>query len=641
MDISELDSPIKHYILGNMTPSNMPHNIPPYEQLPSYSSAKEMHHELSTSQIDCLKADIPAAQILEPETFDHLPDLSCTPDRSVVNQTITNTCNPTYHGHAPVDKATICVGLNMNKSSSNKNLDSVIETLNSQLDVVSTEIRDKINELSTITPEVTGASNDSEPEIPKEDEVTSVVSDLEKLSTSHMMDELYPENTNSPYLEAPESKPTSPQGLTIEELEPISAPKPKRKQKRNNSQKEEIKRRKKSDSVSVTAAVSSEKPGCSNADPNQPGETEYLSNIQRVLTSNMMPTSTQPKKARAPKQTRKKSVPMISLDEQTLMAKMAEDTSQHSVQEDPTLNSKLLTELQRLLTQNNIRTALQGEQKKRKCNRPSLDSPPYIRPPQLHDSTSMDGSRFTLVLDKPRMFPCLQCNKEFKTKQCLKRHISRHLGVKLHICSYCNKRFNDKSNMKRHAVTHINVRKFTCDVCDQTFYRKEVMELHKRRIHTIPNDILNCRFKKCGFTCKIPYKLVEHIQTVHFHNYRYNCEKCNYKTQHNVNYLKHLRVHSGDRPFKCQKCGKGFKQRNARKKHSYVHLDRPHKCEICLKTFCLELALRIHYENNHGPRAAQKKLHEKRKREILRKYRQQRSVHSKKISFVNLMPTKL
>lgn len=614
--------------------------MPPYNQaqLPTFSS-KHLHHDLpanTSNPMDSIDADIPVTPNLDAETFDQgLPDLSVNmPDCSMTAHTITNTCHPIYHGPAPVDKATICVGLNMPKPSSNKNLDSVIENLNSQLDEVSTEIQDKINELTTITPDL------PEPLAPKESETAEKeaercgLTELEKISTCHMMDELYPETTEPTPHETPE-KPSSPRGLTIEELEPISAPKPKRKSKRNNSQKDESKKRKKSESIS---ALTLEKPGCST-DPNQ--ETEYLSNIQRVLTSNMMTTNTRPKKARAPRATRKKSVPMISLDEQTLMAKIAEDTSQPSVQEDPTLNSKLLTELQRLLTQNNIRTALQGEKKKRKCARPSLDSPPYIRPPQLHDSTSMDGSRFTLVLDKPRMFPCLQCNKEFKTKQCLKRHISRHLGVKLHVCSYCNKRFNDKSNMKRHVVTHINVRKFKCDVCDQAFYRKEVMELHKRRKHTIPNDIVSCRFKKCSFTCKIPYKLVDHIQTVHFNNFRYNCDKCNYKTQHNHNYLKHLRIHSGDRPFKCSKCGKGFKQQNALKIHSVVHLDRPHKCEICLKTFCLEVALRIHYENNHGPRAAQRKQQEKRKREILRKYRQQRSVHSKQISFVNVMPTKL
>ena len=639
-----MESPIKHYILGNITPTSLPHSIPSYNQQNPFSAAKEVHHELpetSTNQIDTLEPEVSTPHNCELESFDQTLEVpSSAPEPLLPSQAITNMCNPSYQTHGQLDKATICVGLNK-QPPVKKNLDSVIETLNSQLDVVSTEIRDKINELSTITPEPS-KSPQANPDKSKEVKLPTVESDLDKLSTSHMMDELYPENIPTSPSKPSENKASSPQGLTIEELEPISAPKPKRKQKRNNSQKEDGKRRKKSESLSGNIALSSEKAGCSTGDGSQGGETEYLSNIQRVLTSNMMSTNTQPKKARAPRPTRKKSVPMISLDEQTLMAKMAEDTNtQPSVQEDPTLNSKLLTELQRLLTQNNIRTALQGEKKKRKCTRPSLDSPPYIRPPQLHDSTSMDGSRFTLVLDKPRMFPCLQCNKEFKTKQCLKRHISRHLGVKLHVCSYCNKRFNDKSNMKRHVVTHINVRKFTCDVCDQAFFRKEVMELHKRRLHTIPNDILSCRFKKCGFTCKIPYKLVEHIQTVHFHNYKYNCDKCSYKTQHNVNYLKHLRVHTGDRPFKCPKCGKGFKQRNALKKHSYVHLDRPHKCEICLKTFCLELALRIHYENNHGPRAAQKKLHEKRKREILRKYRQQRSVHSKKISFVNVMPTKL
>lgn len=50
------------------------------------------------------------------------------------------------------------------------------------------------------------------------------------------------------------------------------------------------------------------------------------------------------------------------------------------------------------------------------------------------------------------------------------------------------------------------------------------------------------------------------------------------------------------------------------------------------------------FQYNHGPNAAQnekKKAFEKHKKEIVKKYREQRNVHSKKLSFVNVMPTKL
>ena len=514
-----------------------------------------------------------------------------------------------FRGVTYTDRATICVGINVEEPESSTkqphNLENVINDLNSQLDSINTEIRDEISGLSTAPED----EADAKPSTPTQ-VAPLPLPDFE--TTSRLVDQLFPETARSP--DRGQENQLQHPGLTIEELEPITVFKPKRKAKRNNSQKDESKRKKKGENSTAP-------------------ESDFGS------SSNLLSLTTQTNKSRSSRASRKKSAPnILSFDEQTLIARMAVENSQPSSQEDPTTNSKLLSELQRLLTQNNIRSALQGERKRKKA-RPSLDSPPYIQPPHTHDSTSLDGSRFNI--DKPQMYPCLQCNKEFKTKQCLKRHISRHLGVKMHVCSYCNKRFNDKSNMKRHVVTHINVRAFECDVCDQAFYRKEVMELHKRRKHTIPEDILNCRFKKCSFVCKVPFALVEHIQTVHFNNYKHTCDECGYRTQHNVNYLKHLRKHTGERPLKCPKCGKGFKQDNSLKRHMAIHLERPYKCEICLKTFLLDLALRIHYENNHGPRAAQRKLHEKRKREILKRYRQQRSVHSKKLSFVDVLANKL
>ena len=657
IQISDLESPVKHNSFDSLTPEHAPQNVQLYEDKTRFSGKD--------------------VQPISPHIAPH-----CS---SPQLPNIESMSNPyTSLDNSITDNATICVGLNVSKPSRSKNLETVIESLNSQLDVLNTEIRDEINELSTLSPSSPAKDNTCDTNISNAqvsgshdqvscslekcqgpDSLDKVFASADKVSsslpdkvsgsadevseslgtvsesndasqsktalTSKIFDCLFPEKSASSSVETVVN---SPQGLTIEELEPIIVAKPMKKTKRNATQKEDSKRKKNSDVPSVISGEYSlgsssiiGKPGNSNTEPSQPGETDFLSDLQRALTSNIRTTSTQPKKCRAPRILRKNaSVPMISLDERD------QKNSQPSAQEDPTMNSKLLTELQRLLTQNNIRSALQSEKKKIKCTRPSLDSPPYIRPPQAHDSSSMDGSRF--FLDKPKMFPCQQCNKEFKTKQCLKRHISRHLGVKLHVCSYCSKRFNDKSNLKRHVVTHINLKKFLCDVCDQAFFRKEVMELHKRRIHTVQSDVLNCRFKKCNFSCNVPFQLVDHIQTIHFKNYRYNCDKCRYRTQHNFNFVKHLRVHSGERPYKCAKCGKAFKQPNALKKHSEVHLDRPHKCEICLKTFCLEVALRIHYENNHGPRAAQKKLQEKKKREILRKYREQ---HSKKISFVNVM----
>lgn len=65
--------------------------------------------------------------------------------------------------------------------------------------------------------------------------------------------------------------------------------------------------------------------------------------------------------------------------------------------------------------------------------------------------------------------------------------------------------------------------------------------------------------------------------------------KACYLTQHNKTF------HSGDKPFKCHRCGKRFSSDQSYQEHSAKHApDKPYKCELCPKQFNHKTDLRRH-----------------------------------------------
>eukprot|EP01084_Bolivina_argentea_P280979 480643_1 len=67
------------------------------------------------------------------------------------------------------------------------------------------------------------------------------------------------------------------------------------------------------------------------------------------------------------------------------------------------------------------------------------------------------------------------------------------------------------------------------------------------------------------------------------------------------NLVTHTRIHTKEKPFKCNECNKSFAQKGSVKIHQRIHTkEKPFKCNICRnKSFTQKQHLKVHINRIH------------------------------------------
>ncbi|CAH0404144.1 unnamed protein product [Chilo suppressalis] len=150
--------------------------------------------------------------------------------------------------------------------------------------------------------------------------------------------------------------------------------------------------------------------------------------------------------------------------------------------------------------------------------------------------------------------PCEQCGVQLEDSRAYHSHFRRMHPDKNRtnypsmkspcMCEVCGRMFQSQALLKDHRWVHTGERPFSCESCGKCFRMKQRLVAH-RRVHSEQKPTYPCLH--CG----------KHFST-------------------HSNRQRHMFIHTGLKPFKCEMCGKGFKHASEKRAHiTYVHLKKP------------------------------------------------------------------
>ncbi|CAG7734313.1 unnamed protein product [Allacma fusca] len=174
-------------------------------------------------------------------------------------------------------------------------------------------------------------------------------------------------------------------------------------------------------------------------------------------------------------------------------------------------------------------------------------------------------------------------------------------------CSFCS---YDTSKFKDHILSRSPGTLFQCHLCTFKSCTSSGMRIHMGKIHSSLRINAKVVPKSVAQTIAVtaeapeaetpPVSVQKSYRSIPKSKSGYQCAHCQKKFWKKVQFQHHLRTHTRERSFKCDRCSLSFYSQAKQTKHISSRRGTVQKCLYCELTFCFEMTLAKHMKTSHA-----------------------------------------